>query len=155
MKQQHAGLIEAVDNCAERLHHLNQNYPLLATPASLEGVQHWRQRRAHHRLRHKVPPAELPEGPNIRAITLDLLQHNGLEDTLDILLDKHDVDLSLPKLIHLVGKEAYIAALKREAALLLANAISYEQIANLWNDLDRPALGGASWSPRSVSVLAS
>ena len=155
MKQQFAGLIDAVDQCAERLHELNERYPLLASPASLSGVLSWRRRRVQHRLRRQVPPADLSDGPDARALALDLLQHNGLEDVLDTLLDRHGIDLSLPKLIHLVGKEAYIGALKREAAQLLANAISYEQIANLWNDLDRPALGGPSWSPRSVSVLAS
>jgi len=153
--KQYLGLVNAVDACAERLHLLNEQYPELASSASIGGVMHWRKRRIQHRLRKPEPAAEVSGGPDIKAVALGLLKRNGLEDVLDILLEKHSIDLSLPKLIHLIGKEAYIASLKREAGQLLQNAISYEQIANLWNDLDRPALGSASWNSRTISVLAS
>ncbi len=154
--KQNVGLVHAVDACAERLDQLNERYPELSSSTSIDGVMHWRKRRVQHRLRKRqTAPAEVPGGPDVRAIALGLLKRNGLEDVLDILLERHQVDLSLPKLIHLIGKEAYIASLKREAARLLENAISYEQIAGLWNDLDRPALGSASWSARNISVLAS
>jgi len=153
--KQHMGLVHAVDACAERLHALNEQYPDLASSASTDGVMHWRKRRVQHRLRKQEPAAEATSGPDIKSVALGLLKRNGLEDVLDILLEKHSIDLSLPKLIQLIGKEAYIAALKRGAGQLLQNAISYEQIANLWNDLDRPALGSASWNSRTISVLAS
>ncbi len=153
--EHNAKAVQAMDACAERLEQLNTDYPELATTASLEGVRQWRSWRSYNRPDcpdSAVEPAEKAADES-RNLALSLLARNGLEDTLDILLAEHRIDLSMPQLIDLIGKEHYLKALRHDAQMMLENAISYEQIASLWNDLDRPALGGPRWNGRSVSML--
>jgi len=145
----------SVDACAERLDELNRRFPDLATDTSRMGVEHW--------LRHKTKAgihnlAELDPKPKrssgeLKELALRLLKIHDLEEVLDILLNEYQIDITLSQFIHLVGNHAYLVALRKDADGLLQNAISYEQIADLWNDMDRPALGGPSWNARSVSML--
>ena len=83
------------------------------------------------------------------------LEQHSLEETAEILLIEHGAEYSLPRLVQLVGQPAYVAALRAEARQLSENAISYQQIAGLWNDLRRPPLGADRWSEQSVTMLAS
>lgn len=148
-------LFEAVDACADQLDRLNNQFPNLAGKSTRESVSHWRNRKIQIRLHQNHGDSEVEGNQTVdtKKLAMRLLQSNGLEETLDILLAEHQVDLTLPKLIHLIGKGEYIAALRKDAGLLLENAISYDQIAQLWNDLDRPAMGSPKWSGRSVSIL--
>ena len=148
-------LFEAVDACADQLDRLNNQFPNLAGKSTRESVIHWRNRKIQVRLHqtHGDKGAKGNRNDDVKKLAMKLLENNGLEDTLDILLAKHQKDLTLPKLIHLIGKGEYIVALRKDAGLLLDNAISYDQIAQLWNDLDRPAMGSPKWSGRSVSIL--
>ena len=148
-------LFEAVDACADQLDRLNNQFPNLAGKSTRESVSHWRNRKIQVRL-HQTNGDKGAKDNRIddaKKLAMKLLENNGLEDTLDILLAKHQMDLTFPKLIHLIGKGEYIAALRKDAGMLLDNAISYGQIAQLWNDLDRPAMGGPKWNERSVSIL--
>lgn len=155
-------LFDAVDACAERLEDLHSKFPDLATHENLESVANWRQRKQQMKLqmgiagkpKGKVEMAQgKPELAEVKALAASLLDENGLEECLDILLAEHRVDLTMPELIRLVGKRGYIEALRRDARMLLANAISYDQIASLWNDLERPAFSGPKWEARTVSQL--
>ena len=148
-------LEKSVDDCAECLERLNKQFPHLASENSTSGVEHWRQRRIRSNIHDmsEAPAEPVMPADGGKALALELLQSHGLEDVLDILRDEHRIDLTLPQLIHLVGKQAYRGSLGRDAQELMRNAISYEQIASLWNELDRPALGSARWNARSVSML--
>ena len=153
--EQIESLLSSVDACAERLEELNRRFPNLAGETSRRGVEHWRQRKIKariHQPREPEPNSDL-SADQLKALATRLLQSNGLEDVLDILLEEHKIDLTLPQLIHLIGKQSYLNALRKDAGELLQNAISYDQIAGLWNDLDRPALGGPTWNARRVSML--
>lgn len=148
-------LFEAVDACADQLDRLNNQFPHLAKKSTRESVSHWRNRKIQIRLHQTHDESAVTGNPteDVKKLAMNLLETNGLEETLDILFATHQLDITLPKLIHLIGKGEYIVALRKDAGLLLENAISYDQIAQLWNDLDRPAMGGPNWNGRSVSIL--
>ena len=104
----------------------------------------------------------VPERDNIDCLlvcagdqAVEMLESNGLEEVQDILQAEHALTLNMPKLVQLIGNTAYREALKKDGDLMLHNAITYEQIANLWNDLERPAFGAPDWNSHSVSVLLS
>ncbi|PLY15009.1 MAG: hypothetical protein C0631_07710 [Sedimenticola sp.] len=162
-------LLETIDACADRLDQLNAKFPNLTRDDLRESVEYWRKNRpvgsieiiapqprarSEVELVARVPESEAEDNRDrICRIAIELLQSNGLEDTLDILDSEYKVELTIKNLIVLVGKQVYVKALRRDALLLKENAISFDQIADLWNDLDRPAFGGASWTSRSVSTL--
>ena len=154
--ENYAEMVLAMDACADRLEYLNNLFPDLATPTTTEGVIHWRQYRS--RLPNLDIAGELPRETqhaiDLRSIAIGLLQQHSLEDVLEMLKEEQAVELTLPELVQLIGRKDYLTVLKREFRELLKNAISFEQIAALWNDLERPAFGGATWNSRSVSMLA-
>ncbi|MES9858261.1 MAG: hypothetical protein ABW166_16920 [Sedimenticola sp.] len=149
-------LLEALEAGAAQLERLLRQYPYLSTSAIVENLSSW------HKHKIAISFKKMGDGgdtgvhraQNIRELAIDLLGKSGLEDTQDILLSKHNVEMSMPKLAHIVGRDVYISELRKDALKLLANKISYEQIATLWNELGRPALGGhPKWSGRNVSIL--
>ncbi|MCW8906973.1 MAG: hypothetical protein OQL28_06970 [Sedimenticola sp.] len=148
-------LFESVDACADRLEELNSQFTDLASDSTRQSVESWRNLKESVLFDHTEASKTPAEGPDIKAIAIDLLENqgHGLEDVIDLLMSDHSVEIDIKGLAQLIGKEAYIAALRRDAADLLSNSISYNQIASLWNDLDRPAFGGENWTGRSVSIL--
>ncbi len=148
-------VIETMDACADQLERLNKTYPELATDGSHEAVQKWRQRRGEIRL--QVKEARKGHGveivKNLDQLCAELLQTNGLEDVSDILLEKHGIDMPVRELIKTVGKQAYIAAMRKEVRFLRQNGVAVEQIADLWNELERPGPGSGPWTESSVSLL--
>jgi hypothetical protein len=147
-------LPEALDACADRLEQLNHRFPGLASEVSRAGVALWRQAKIQCQTAAAKPQASGQEASH-RTLALRLLEQHSLEETAEILLIEHGAEYSLPRLVQLVGQPAYVAALRAEARQLSENAISYQQIAGLWNDLRRPPLGADRWSEQSVTMLAS
>lgn len=148
-------LFESVDACADRLEELNSQFANLASDSTRQSVETWRNLKESVIFDHNESRKASGEGVAIKAIAIDLLerQGHGLEDVIDLLMSDHNIEIDIKSLAQTIGKQAYIAALRRDAADLLNNSISYNQIANLWNDLDRPAFGGENWTGRSVSIL--
>jgi hypothetical protein len=160
-------LIDALDACADHLEKLNAKFPKLACDVTHEGVENWRKRQVHFSINYEEKdhgaPIELGAGDVIETeaetedlgeLARELLEANNVDDVVDVLTQDYDPDMSVSKLIELVGNGSYVAALKREVSFLEENAVTFEQIAELWNQLDRPALGGDKWTARSVSILA-
>ena len=147
----------AIDACADRLAFLNEAFSTLATETSLSGVELWRQCRTRRPIQAPQEEESKSKQPaiDLQSIAIELLKQNTLEDVLDLLADDHNTEMSLTELVHLIGNQQYLIALKRDLNELLKNAISFEQIATLWNDLERPALGGPTWNSRTISLLAS
>ena len=143
---------EALDACAERLEQLNRRFPNLASEVSREGVTRWRQARLDSAAESVEPQATGLDASH-KALVLALLQVHSLEEVLAILTDEHGIECRLPQLVELIGPAEYARVLLQEARQLAENSISYDQIAGLWNDLDRPALGADRWSGQNVSVL--
>lgn len=148
-------LFDTVDACADRLDQLNNRFAHLATESTHESVETWRKVKDRILFDYGDEKKVHDSGPDVRAIAVELLEKKGhsLEDVIDILATDHDVQINMEGLAQTIGRTVYIAALRKDAADLLDNAISLSQIANLWNDLDRPAFGGESWTARSVSIL--
>ena len=159
-------VLAAIDACADRLDELHQTYPHLSSQDIEQSVAYWRKVRPGIEIETSTKPKgegkvtiEQPDQSaaqnrdKVRQIAVDLLNDNGLEDTLDILHSKHNVDLTIKNLVALVGKTIYLSALQQDAKMLRQNAISYDQIAELWNDLERPASGGTVWTAKTVSLL--
>lgn len=147
-------LFESVEACAERLDQLNKRYAHLATEATQESVKVWKVVKEQI-LAEQAEELPRQQGPELKSLAIELLEKQGhkLEDAIDILAAEHGITVDLVGLIQGIGKTAYIAALRREAVELQENAISFPQIASLWNDLGRPAIGGETWSARTVSIL--
>ncbi len=99
----------------------------------------------------------LPKAPKRSDDLVDkaraLLLLHAPEDVVEMLEQQHHIECDLDGLIHLAGAEAYLQALTNEAEDCRRNAISYEQIAQLWNDAKRPAPGKPFWDRISVERL--
>ncbi len=154
-------IFDIIDACADQLEHLNQAFPGLASDDTHTAVKNWRQRRGEIRLQVK----EVQKGHGVEIVQnvdvvqdldqlcAELLETHGLEDASDILLEKHGIDISVHELIKNVGKEAYIAAMRKEVTFLRENGVAFDQIASLWNELGRPGPGSGPWTEPSVSLL--
>jgi hypothetical protein len=156
---EHSSELElAIDACADRLDFLNQTFSSLATPTTLRGVELWRQCRIKSPVTQSealLQTEEQQPAVDLKSIAIGLLTKHSLEDVLDLLAANYSSEMTLPELIHLIGRQQYLIALKRELNELLKNAISFEQIATLWNDLGRPSFGSPTWTSRAISLLAS
>jgi hypothetical protein len=148
-------LDEEMDSCARRLDELNMRHPDLASSMSKEGVEQWRQRQIRILEQSEEEPDSQDQSatPDVKRLAVGLLADQGLEEVLDILLSKHKIELTMPELVDVIGHENYVPALKKDLGFLTENAVSYEQVAKLWRDLGRPALGGPEWNVQSVSAL--
>lgn len=150
------GLLEAIDACATKLEELIHLFPSLASSAMAESLSAWHREKIQLRLQQMGEGGDsgVKAAQNISQLALELLSENGLEETLELLLTRYKIEITPQKLVHLIGRDVYIGVLRNDARLLAGNAISYEQIAALWNGLGRPPLGGhPRWSGRSVSIL--
>ncbi|WP_428605977.1 hypothetical protein [Sedimenticola sp.] len=148
-------LFETVDACADRLDQLNNRFAHLASESTHESVETWKKVKDRILFDYGDEKKAHDSGPDVKAIAIELLEKQGhsLEDVIDLLKSDHDIEVDIAGLAQTIGKTAYVAALRKDAGDLLSNAISFAQIASLWNDLDRPAFGGENWTARSVSIL--
>lgn len=142
----------AVDACADRLAFLNEAYSALATDNTRRGVELWRQYRARPRL--QAAPAPEKNDVDLRPIIIDLLRQHSFEEVQELLVNNYTTLMPLPEMVQLIGRQEYLITLKRELKELVKNAVSFEQVATLWNDLKRPALGNTTWNSGSISLLA-
>ncbi len=148
-------LIEALEACADQLEHLNMYYPKLATEASHEGVQQWRERKGEiHLVMQEIQKRQGVEYVvDTGKLARDLLVSHSVEETLDLLLKDHGVEMNVKTMVKMVGKQSYLGALKKEVGFLHNNGISNEQIAELWNELERPGPSGDPWSRETVTLV--
>jgi len=90
---------------------------------------------------------------NLIQLCSRILEEHSLEDASDILLRNHGIDIPVSKLINTVGKQSYLDAMRREVSFLRENGISSAQVAELWNELDRPGPDSGPWTEAGVSLL--
>jgi hypothetical protein len=148
-------LIEALEACADQLEHLNRSYPKLACDASHEGVQQWRERKGeiHLAMREIQKRQGVEMVVDTAKLAREMLVSHSLEEALDLLLQDHGVEMDVNTLVKMVGKESYLGSLKKEVGFLHNNGISNEQIAELWNELERPGPSGAEWTKETVTLV--
>ncbi len=148
-------LIEALEECADQLEYLNMRYPKLACEESKEGVQEWRKRKGEiHLVMQKIVKRQGVEMVvDTGKLARDLLVSHSIEEVLDLLLKDHGIEMNVKTLVKMVGKESYLGSLKKETGFLHNNGISNEQIAELWNELERPGPSGAEWTEETVTLV--
>lgn len=138
----------------DRLDELNEKFPELATSSTQTAVEDARRLLGTIEMAAQKPKVgKLSKEEILAAAARELLQTCGLDDTIEILQSEHRTTLTPKQLVQLVGKHTYIATLRKEARDYQANSISFDQIAQLWNDFGRPPLGDAAWTGRTVSTL--
>ncbi|MCP3662648.1 MAG: hypothetical protein GY696_09165 [Gammaproteobacteria bacterium] len=148
-------LIKAANRIANRLEIFNKRFPSLATEVTQASLEEWQN------IQHQYGSVEMEKSSaeeevvqeKLRALAIELLESHGLEDVQDMLLSEYQMEIETKDLVELVGNDSYMKMLRRDASQLLANAISYDQVATLWNDLNRPSLGADHWNAQSVSIL--
>lgn len=82
-----------------------------------------------------------------------LLDAMSLEDALRMLENDYHEPVDIRDVIKMVGRDAYLGNLAREAKELLANMIVPEQIAELWNESKYPSPIGGLWTKGDVETL--
>lgn len=135
-----------VDAIAE----FNDAFPYLATDETRAVVPLVRQRLKDIQVRMPQARSELPSLGNEAR---ELLNAMPPEDVVDHLRETHGASMDLLQFVRLVGDQAYLDALGREAIEYELNGVSEDQTAQLWNDARRPAPGGGLWSGHKISDL--
>jgi phage-related minor tail protein len=142
------------DAAAEHLRRLIPQFPHLVTDEVKAAVENWdkfKQWRGSIEItkhEHKHVDQEL-----LVKTAIDLLEHHQMEDVMELLAEQFSIEMDYPRLIGLIGKARYRHALRHETSELQSNKISFEQMAELWNSLGKPAFGNERWTAHSISML--
>ena len=147
-------LMKIASEAVDKLDELNSKYPDLASDISVEAVERWRRQLVSFAMNEAVDDVEEAEKVDpLEVLAKELFEKHGIEDTLEILATEHDAMMDTARLVELVGQTAYLRVLKREAEEFVANQVSFEQTASVWQSLGRPPLGDDHWTPLAVSAL--
>ena len=144
--------METATVATEILERFNTTFPDLATEETRAVVPLVRQRLKDVEVRLPKIPAKAPE---IKELAIALLKTTSPEEVLDTLQVEFDTELDIQQLLALTGKEPYLSSISQEANELTTNKISNDQMAELWNELRRPAPGGGFWTAAKVEKLLS
>ncbi len=142
--------LETANAALELLTRFNANRPRMSSEVTRGNEEEVRRRLAKIEV---LLPTAPPKDPDMADKAAALLQMHTPEEVLDVLKSEHNLECDLNGLIHLAGTEAYYQSLKNEGALLSQNKISYEQMADLWNDAKRPAPGKPFWDAIVIKAL--
>lgn len=82
-----------------------------------------------------------------------LLDAMSLDEALTMLRNDYGEQIDARDVFQMVGREAYLDNLSREAKELVANMIVPEQIAELWNESRYPSPIGGLWTKGDVDNL--
>ncbi len=144
------GKLETAQAALSVLEQFNRKRTGLATELTQKTEEDVRRRLAKIEVLGPTPPKKAPDlTDKVRAL---LLQHTP-EEVISILDSEHKVDCDIHGLIHLAGTDAYFASLGNEVQVYSQNAITYEQVADLWNEAKRPSPGRPFWDASSVKSL--
>ncbi len=142
--------METATVVTDAIDRFNTGFPQLATADTRSIVPLVRQRLKDIQLR--MPKSDA-ESPDIGPLAKELLDAMSPEDAIEVLQEKHEVEIELGQLIQLVGETKYLDSLAREAGDFELNRISPKQTAQLWNEASRPAPGGGLWSEEKIQKL--
>jgi hypothetical protein len=142
------------DEVAAQLQHLMQSFPHLVTENITIAVANWTKFKQWNNPRG-VEQAQRQAGVDtlLAKSATALLEKHQIEDAMEILAERFSTPIDYPRFIALIGHAGYRSALRHEIKELQDNAISFQQMADLWNSLGKPTLGGNRWTAHSVSML--
>lgn len=141
-------MLETVNTATDLVERYNQENPEQATPITIDAV-------SDVRARLRALQMELPQSPQDRQrevanIANELLATLPVDEVVAILEREHETETDIKGLITLVGQEAYMGSMQREAEEYVANMITPDQIAELWNESHRPAPHGGLWTEHLI-----
>ena len=143
--------MEAASAVADVIEHFNTNFPHLSSDLTRKVVPTVRDRLKDIQL--KMPKKK--QAPEFASIAADLLEEMSPEDVIDELARDHNMDINVRELIALVGEDAYLTALRKEAVEYEENRILAEQTSQIWNEMSRPVPGGGLWNRQKIEKLLS
>jgi|GEM_PF-1210946 len=143
--------METASAVADVIEHFNTQFPHLSNDLTRKVVPTVRDRLKDIEL--KMPKKK--EEPEFAAIAAELLEEMSPEDVLDELARDHNMDINLRELIALVGQDAFLQALRKEAIEYQQNSILAEQTSQIWNEMSRPVPGGGLWNGQKIEKLLS
>ena len=146
--------LEIADVAAVQLERLMRNYPHLVSSHVKSAVESWEER-THRRggIEMALVDLKMAEDEALSAAAAELLESHQMEDVMEMLAEQFSTDVDYDRLIALVGKGCYTSALRRVANELKMNAISFDQMVDLWNGMGKPTLGSDRWTAQSISML--
>ncbi len=144
--------LEIAETALTRFKALIDKYPDLANAELKEAERVARQRLASVQVSMPSRPAKTPD---LEELVRRLAgEYQQLDDILDALCREHGVELDYLGLVHIMGLEAYQVSLGKELKVYEANALSDEQVAEIWNELQMPTPGGAvHWDSAAIERL--
>ena len=137
-------MLETVHTATDLVERFNQQNPDHASDITLNAVNDVRERLKA--LQMEIPKSPAEKQRDLAEIANKLLETLPPEEVIAILEKEHAVEADMKGLITLVGADAYMESMQREAKEYVDNMISPEQIAELWNDSHRPAPHGGFWT---------
>lgn len=143
--------IEVLNTGADLLDMLNEKYPHLATEFT-HGITSIVRERISETLGDIKPPPK-KEVHLIEFLLEKLAAGIDPLDIIDMAQQEKNVEMTLEDLVYLVGEDAYMDAMKKQAIEFHMNKILPEQIADLWNQADMPAPGKQHWVRKDVERL--
>jgi hypothetical protein len=146
--------IETAREAISQLKRLTHDFPQLSTRHVKQAIETWNEdmfKKGEIVWLEKQRKRMERDAMEKRAA--ELIEDHMTDDALDMLMKEFDKEIDFYGLMDLCGRDGYIAALRREAMELKENCISPEQTAELWNSVDKPAVGGDHWNAKAVSVL--
>lgn len=149
------GRLETLSTATDLLDRFNADHPDLATEFTVQVVETVRHRL--QRIQLTMPAKGGNEGGDTNGVdevnlAKELLAKYSPEEVLEMLEAEHGVEMNIHALSQ-AAAEAYVQALAREAVELEANMVLPDQMADLWNELGRPAPGGGLWTTSKVHQL--
>jgi hypothetical protein len=150
----HSKFIAVADDAVNHLRYLIQNLPHLVTPDVKAAIEQWDKLKQWRGSIEFVKSAQnVVDQAQLAKTAIELLEDHQMEDVMEMLAEQYYIDMDYPRLIGLIGQSRYRHALRHESRELQNNAISFDQMASLWNSLGKPALGGERWTAHSISLL--
>lgn len=146
--------IEEAREAISQLKKLSRDFPKLPTRNVKQAVETWNEEMFKKgEVIWLEKQRKRMERSALESRAAELIEDHLVDDVLDTLIAEYDREIDFHGLIDLCGRDKYIAALRREAIELKQNCVSPEQTAELWNSVNKPAVGGERWNAKGVSVL--
>lgn len=151
----HSKLQAVADGAVDHLRYLLKQFPHLVTSEVKAAIEQWDKfKQSRGSLEIVKPTPKVLDQAMLTKIAIELLEEHQMEDVMEMLEEQFAIDMDYPRFIGLIGKTRYRHALRHESRELQKNSISFEQMANLWNSLGKPAMGGDRWTAHNISMLA-
>jgi hypothetical protein len=150
----HSDFLKIADEAMTHLKRLSKDYPKLVSPSVKQAIENWgKDGYAKGSIELVAPDSPKAKENPVATAALLLIQEHQVEDVIDMLNREFPGHVDYDDLIDMVGKDSYLEALKREVMDMRVNFISNDQVADLWNSMERPAMGGQRWTAEMVGEL--